>query len=141
MHLYLPKHHGEMETSQPINRFKRKEIKFNNRGSEIGLKEKHSGYIQKKSIVVILKDFKSQGKKKRPKLYRRDQVKILNRLICKCAHNAAVRFTKQESKMAVDVSNMKSTLKRQKVKTELSFACIHTLSLTPSSLITTFSKH
>lgn len=46
MHPSLPKHHGEIETSKPINRFKRKEIKFNHRGSEIGLKEKHSGHIQ-----------------------------------------------------------------------------------------------
>lgn len=55
-------------------------------------------------------------------------MKILkNRLTCKRAHNAAVRLTKQESEMAVDASNMKPTLKRQEVRTELRFACIHTL--------------
>lgn len=50
--------------SQPINRFKRREIKFNNRGSETGLKEKHGCYVQKRSTVAIFKDFKNQGKKK-----------------------------------------------------------------------------
>lgn len=129
MHPSLPKHHGEIGTSQPINRLKRKAVKFNNRGSEIGLKreaqwlyskKKHSGYIQ---------GLKKSREEKRPKLYRHlDHVKISkNRLICKSAHNAAVRFTKQESKMAVDARNMKSALKRQEVKTELRFVCIHTL--------------
>lgn len=40
----------------------------------------------------------------------------------KRAHNAAVRFSEQQSKMTAFASNMKSTLKRREVKTELRFA-------------------
>lgn len=41
----------------------------------------------------------------------------------KRVHNAAVRFGELQSKMAF-ASNMKSTLKRQEVKTELRFAAL-----------------